>query len=54
MSTVEAPDPAPWRHVDGVRVADPYADDAPAGGYTYLPRAGYFDHEDRYVSTRAR
>jgi hypothetical protein len=46
------PDPAPWRHVDGARVADPTAPDAPQGGYTFLPREDYSDHPERYVSTR--
>lgn len=45
-------DPQPWRHVDGTRVADPYAKDAPMGGYTYDPRPGYSDYPDRYISTR--
>lgn len=26
---------------------------APIGGYTYLPRPGYSDHGDRYISTRS-
>lgn len=47
------PDPAPWRHVDGSRVAHPYADGAPAGGYTYAPRPGYSDYPDRYISTHS-
>lgn len=47
-------DPAPWRHVSGVRTTDPWAPGAPAGGYTYDPREGYADHADRYVSTRSR
>ena len=47
-------DPAPWVHVSGVRVADPFNPDGPIGGFTYLPREGYADHPDRYVSTRGR
>ncbi|WP_404851101.1 hypothetical protein [Dietzia kunjamensis] len=45
-------DPAPWVHTSGQRVADPTGRAAPQGGYTYLPREGYADHPDRYVSTR--
>lgn len=51
--TRNRPDPKPWKHVDGERVADPNASNAPIGGYTYLPRPGYSDHEDRYISTRS-
>lgn len=47
------PDPTPWKHVDGERVSDPHAPNAPIGGYTYLPRPEYSDHEDRYISTRS-
>lgn len=47
------PDPKPWKHVDGERVSDPSAEGAPQGGYTYLPRRGYSDYEDRYISTRS-
>lgn len=50
------PDPTPWKHVDGERVSDPSAPNAPnapIGGYTYLPRPGYSDHGDRYISTRS-
>lgn len=46
------PDPTPWVHVDGARVADPHAPEAPEGGYTYSPREGYAGHPDRYVSKR--
>ena len=51
---VEAPgpDPTPWRHIDGERVADPFAPDSPRGGYTFDPREGYSDYPDRYISTR--
>jgi hypothetical protein len=45
-------DPTPWQHVVGDRVANPHAADAPDGGYTYLPRLGYADHQNRYISTR--
>ncbi len=45
-------DPAPWVHVDGTRVSDPRGEGSPMGGYTYLPREGYDDYPDRYVSTR--
>lgn len=33
--------PKPWKHVDGERVSD------------FLPRPGYSDHEDGYISTRS-
>lgn len=46
-------DPAPWVHASGVRVAHPFGPDSPVGGFTYLPREGYADHPDRYVSTRS-
>lgn len=46
-------DPAPWVHGrTGARVTDPQAQGTPTGGYTYLPRSGYSDYPDRYVSTR--
>lgn len=47
------PDPTPWRHASGERVSDPSAPNAPIGGYTYLPRPGYSDYGDRYISTRS-
>lgn len=53
MTTEIAPDPAPWRHVSGVRVADIGAKDAPQGGYTFMPRSGYSDYPNRYISTRS-
>lgn len=46
------PDPNPWRHTSGQRVADPRAADSPAGDYTFKPRHGFSDHGERYVSTR--
>lgn len=46
-------DPLPWRHTSGVRAAGPGGEGLPSGGYTYLPRPGYSDHEDRYISTRS-
>lgn len=49
----ERPDPKPWKHVDGERVSNPNASNAPIGGFTYLPRPGYGDHKDRYISTRS-
>lgn len=48
------PDPAAWMHnTSGARVAHPFDQDSPQGGYTYSPRPGYSDHEDRYLSTRS-
>jgi hypothetical protein len=47
-------DPAAWVNVSGARVADPYDPNGPGGGFTYLPREGYADYPDRYVSTRHR
>lgn len=46
-------DPTPWVHVSGVRATSPYAPGAPIGGYTFSPRPGYDDYDDRYVSTTA-
>ncbi|WP_122941030.1 hypothetical protein [Brachybacterium sp. EE-P12] len=46
-------DPLPWRHTSGFRSAEPGGIDLPSGGYTYLPRPGYSDYEDRYISTRS-
>ena len=45
-------DPLAWVHTSGVRVAVPWTADGPAGGYTYLPRQGYADYPDRYISPR--
>ena len=47
------PDPTPWKHTNGERVTDPGASNALIGGYTYLPRPGYSDYPDRYISTRS-
>ena len=47
-------DPTPWVHTSGIRVTDPFEPGGPVGGFTYLPREGYADHSDRYVSTRGR
>lgn len=52
MSEQRANDPTPWRHIDGERVADPWAHDSPEGGYTFAPRPGYADYPERYISTR--
>ncbi|WP_158078066.1 hypothetical protein [Rathayibacter sp. VKM Ac-2630] len=46
-------DPAPWRNADGVRVADPWANASPSGGYTFDPREGYSDYEERWISNRS-
>lgn len=46
-------DPLPWRHTSGLRATEPGGDGLPSGGYTYLPRPGYSDYEDRYISTRS-
>lgn len=52
MTEPQVMDPVPWQHVNGDRVADPGGPGTPQGGYTYLPREGYADFADRYVSTR--
>lgn len=46
-------DPLPWKHTSGLRAAETGGEGLPPGGYTYLPRPGYSDHEDRYISTRS-
>ena len=46
------PDPTPWRHVGGERVADPAAPGSPTGGYTFAPRHGYSDHGERFNPDR--
>ena len=53
MSNPSTTDPLPWKHAGGERVSDSSAPNAPIGGYTYLPRPGYSDHENRYTSTRS-
>lgn len=48
----EHPDPTPWRHASGTRVADPFDPDGPRGGFTFDPRPGYSDYPERFISTR--